>query len=216
MKTFIVFISAYFTVAGSVHFLRSETNQSQRIMAWVALTMSLILSCGILFALPGMAFVTVLPVGLCALGGVIAAQRKSVLAKLASIVVCVGLAVAFHVQFARTAPRHYLGADKVIQCQSNLKTISSALASYRDKSGGKNPDSLEQLVPDYARSLPQCPSALSMSYKLVPDSADPVVFCSGRSHAGQGLPENHPRANGVMNVDLGIPPDTGFDWYEFR
>ncbi len=44
----------------------------------------------------------------------------------------------------------------IAACQANLRTIDSAMAQYK-AANGKNPTSIQALVPDYLRSVPKNP-----------------------------------------------------------
>ncbi len=83
-------------------------------------------------------------------------------------------------------------------CKSNLKNIATALEMYSTDNGGRYPDSLEQLTPEYLKALPICPCAKRVTYSdgyrrhAQPDRFS--VYCYGFNHesAGIHLP-NYPR-----------------------
>ncbi len=210
MKTFIIFISAYFTIAACVHRLAAPSAPSRRIVAWVGLTIGLIFSCGILFALPAMAVVTILPVALCALAGLSAAKLEKVPLKVAVIVLGVGLAVAFHLAFGRNAPKQYYLGSRLKGCSDNLKMLHTRVEEYAKQHEGKGPETLSELTPEPLETLPLCPVARSVTYQL---GADNTIFCQGDAHRSGGLPADHPRWE-KGEIVTGKPDS--IDWYEFE
>ena len=56
------------------------------------------------------------------------------------------------------------GNSYYIQCQKNTKELATALEMYSTDNGGKYPDRLGKLVPDYVSSIPNCPDSGSDSY----------------------------------------------------
>ena len=53
-------------------------------------------------------------------------------------------------------------AAQLASCQANLRTIDAAIAQYK-AANGKDPKSLQDLVPTYVRSIPQEPMGGSYS-----------------------------------------------------
>lgn len=54
--------------------------------------------------------------------------------------------------------------DHTEACRQNLKNIATALEMYATDNNGRYPDSISQLVPQYLKSIPQCPAAGSDTY----------------------------------------------------
>lgn len=81
-------------------------------------------------------------------------------------------------------------ARKFCKCQSNCVKINTALEEYADQHGGRFPESLEELVPEYLEVIPTCPAAgrdtYSESYMVRYDKgADEWYYtfcCKGRHH----------------------------------
>lgn len=80
-------------------------------------------------------------------------------------------------------------------CRSNLKNVGTALAMYADDFGGRYPARLSQLVPNYLRTIPTCPSAGEDTYSAAFAStpAAYTVVCAGRNHRAVDLPANYPQ-----------------------
>ena len=81
-------------------------------------------------------------------------------------------------------------------CKSNLKNIATALEMYATDHKGRYPAHMAQLIPDYLKVIPTCPSAgrdtYSVSYfqRRQPDCF--VVYCCGSNHGKSGMPVNFP------------------------
>ena len=93
--------------------------------------------------------------------------------------------------------------NHLLACKSNLKNIGTALEMWASDNGGKYPDSVEKLTPDYLRVIPTCPAAkadtYSSTYHLFErDGQDQTyeVYCKGHHHAEAGMDEDYPRYNG--------------------
>lgn len=101
-------------------------------------------------------------------------------------------------------------------CKSNLKNIGTALEMYSTDWHGHYPRNLNQLVPNYLRELPDCPSAGRMTYRADFGLQAPgntghfedyyCIECAGDWHTSVALPPNYPRYNGIEG--LVDPPDT--------
>lgn len=93
-------------------------------------------------------------------------------------------------------------------CKSNQKNIATALEMYSTDYAGAYPKSMNQLTPNYLKTIPSCPVAgtdtYSSSYSLKKsDNGDYQiyeVFCSGANHVQSAVPENYPRYNGDVGI----------------
>jgi hypothetical protein len=100
-------------------------------------------------------------------------------------------------------------------CKSNLKNIGTALEMYSSDYGGRNPDSLQKLVPRYLASIPtydgprrnqlipepffwayhdisRGKDTYSIGYVVTSNPDNYTVYCSGHSHPGyimRGFPQ---------------------------
>lgn len=90
---------------------------------------------------------------------------------------------------------------RVSACAANLTRIGIAIEAY-SKEHGMLPESQYDLVPDYLKKLPDCPSAHRMSYRTSfgpyagnNKSADPHYFlveCCGENHKGALMAPDFP------------------------
>ncbi len=74
---------------------------------------------------------------------------------------------------------------KLTACKSHQKNLASCLDLYSSDNGGRYPDRLDKLVPQYLKELPTCPSSHA-GYSDYQASAVPDVFsfsCVGNNHA---------------------------------
>jgi hypothetical protein len=102
--------------------------------------------------------------------------------------------------FLVLAPNFIRGncGGQLISCKSNLKNIALALEIYSTDNAGRYPDSLEQLTPEYLKTLPSCPCAKRVTYTegyrrhAQPDRFS--VYCYGFNHESAGIQRpNYPR-----------------------
>ncbi len=92
-------------------------------------------------------------------------------------------------------------------CKSNLKNIGTGLEMWSTDNAGKYPKSLNELTPNYLKSIPTCPVAgsdtYSSSYSLKTiEGIEGIyeVYCTGSHHSSVGLPNDYPRYNGVVGL----------------
>lgn len=92
-------------------------------------------------------------------------------------------------------------------CKSNLKNIGTALEMYSTDWSGAYPEDTTKLVPNYLRTMPECPMAgtdtYSESYSRIKtkegwDSYQ--FFCKGENHTAVSLPANYPAYNGIIGL----------------
>jgi hypothetical protein len=99
-------------------------------------------------------------------------------------------------------------------CQANMRTISTALDTYRAEIG-RYPSNLKELCPRYINKVPVCSAAgfdkYTCSYKADQSGNSYVFYCSGSSHKDYGLAENFPQyysGSGVVLKPEDIPAKT--------
>lgn len=103
-------------------------------------------------------------------------------------------------------PSNMAGAraqGQLTACKSNLKNIGTALEMWSTDNGGKYPDSMDVLTPDYLRVIPACPAADTDTYSATyrkftregEDYEGYEVYCRGHHHASAGADEDYPRYN---------------------
>ncbi len=95
-------------------------------------------------------------------------------------------------------------------CKSNLKNIGTACEMFSTDHDGEYPHSMDQLTPDYFRTIPQCPEAgedtYSASYRRMTPEESGVpygsfeAYCQGHFHEKDGLTEDFPRYNGIEGL----------------
>lgn len=92
-------------------------------------------------------------------------------------------------------------------CCSNLKNLATATEMWSTDNNGRYPTSASQLVPTYLKSIPTCPAAGQDTYsESFVSRAQPDMFtfvCSGKHHAGGGVPEDHPRYTATEGLITG-------------
>ena len=101
-------------------------------------------------------------------------------------------------------------SPQIVACYSNLKNIGTAMEMYSTDWSGKYPTSLEVLVPNYLKTIPECPAAGSVTYRAqfnqgrqwnYADFQDYyVVWCDGEIHAYQDVPDGFPFYDGIRGI----------------
>lgn len=100
-------------------------------------------------------------------------QKGFTLIELMVVILIIGILVAIAVPlYTKSQARAQESA-----CKANLRTLMGSIAQYAAENG-KNPDSLDQLVPDYLKSLPRCPAGGNYTY----DKTKGTVTCSIQNH----------------------------------
>jgi type II secretory pathway pseudopilin PulG len=110
--------------------------------------------------------------------------------------------------FVRARARGQLTA-----CKSNLKNIGTALEMYSTDWSGKYPVSTSLLTPNYLKTVPDCPSAASNSYRAyfgvkAPYNVGPegpyedyyYIECAAENHANVSVTSNFPAYNGIQGL----------------
>ena len=95
-------------------------------------------------------------------------------------------------------------------CKSNLKNIGTALEMYSTDWSGKYPGTTTLLTPNYLKTIPECPSAASVTYSAAFGSTAPLnsqgyqdyyfVECSGENHDAVSVTANYPAYNGIQGL----------------
>jgi len=82
----------------------------------------------------------------------------------------------------------------LVGCCSNLRKSGEAAERYAANHSGAFPDRLEQLTPDYLKSIPSCPaSRREYGYMHGTNPRIYTVFCRGSNHAPNGRVIDYPR-----------------------
>lgn len=96
------------------------------------------------------------------------------------------------------------GQGQLTACKSNQKNIATACEMYATDFGGRYPERLSGLTPNYLRTIPECPAAGADTYSATYQmSASPDMFslyCQGENHVNVGVPANYPQYNGYSGL----------------
>lgn len=135
-------------------------------------------------------------------------QKKGggcVLGVLAVASVLLTLAALVAPNFIRARARGHLTA-----CKSNLKNIGTAAEMYSTDWGGNYPERLEQLVPKYLKSIPDCPSAgrptyfyqtgVDVGYNRPRFKDYYFMMCMGKHHTNVSVAEDYPQYDGISGL----------------
>ena len=102
-------------------------------------------------------------------------------------------------------------------CKSNLKNIGTALEMYSTDFSGKYPSSMQQLTPNYLKTLPTCSSSGEMSYVAEFGLKAPYnrgyeeyyfVECHGENHTSVSVTGNFPAYNAIQGLMERRPVET--------
>jgi len=104
---------------------------------------------------------------------------------------------------------NYLRAQEdgmLVACKSNLRRSGEAAERYAVNHSGAFPDKLEQLTPDYLKSIPSCPaSRREYGYMHGTNPQAYSVFCRGSSHVPNGSTVDFPLYDNVTGL-YELPP----------
>jgi prepilin-type N-terminal cleavage/methylation domain-containing protein len=86
---------------------------------------------------------------------------------------------------------------KLAGCQSNLRNLAAGVQMYANQEGGgKYPENIAPLVPQYLGRIPLCPSfkidTYSESYTADNETKNFTVYCKGFNHTEMEMAENEP------------------------
>ncbi len=93
-------------------------------------------------------------------------------------------------------------------CKSNLKNIGTAMEMYSTDHSGKYPASMNQLTPNYLKTIPECPQNGANAYKMwvganAPmnnDYEDYYYICCLKGHTKVSVSQGYPAYNGVLGL----------------
>lgn len=94
-------------------------------------------------------------------------------------------------------------------CKSNLKNIGTAYEMYSTDWSGQYPSTIDKLTPNYLKTIPECPSAGSITYSAMVGQAannNPgfkdyyYVECHGANHTAVSVKANYPAYDGITGL----------------
>lgn len=98
--------------------------------------------------------------------------------------------------------------QEVTHCKINLKNVGAAMEMYSTDNNGRYPNDPALLIPNYLKTLPQCPSAATNTYMFeVGENATGntkkyrdyyFLYCGGENHLAVGVPADSPDYNGIV------------------
>lgn len=83
------------------------------------------------------------------------------------------------------------GRGQTTACGANLRNIGTALEMYSTDWSGRYPAKVEQITPNYLKTVPTCPSAGSDTYSRSyqqHEGDDFTLACQGNHHGAENLP----------------------------
>ena len=125
-----------------------------------------------------------------------------------SLIMAFGLVLVmgalFVPNFIRARARGQLTA-----CKSNLKNIGTAMEMYSTDYSGQYPPDIKLLAPNYLKTIPECPSVGSVTYKGYfgqgpnnhPGFQDYYyVECHGKNHTAVSVEGHYPAYDGITGL----------------
>ena len=98
-------------------------------------------------------------------------------------------------------------------CESNCKNIGTAMEMYSTDNSGRYPSVISttagaaNLVPNYLKTIPSCPSAgidtYSGSFSSTSNPDAYSFYCSGTNHTGAGFLAGFPQYNSSQGLVTG-------------
>lgn len=98
------------------------------------------------------------------------------------------------------------GSGRYTQCQSNLRSIGTALELYSCDIGELYPASLSQLTPKYLKTIPICAAGgvknggYETTYRVSSNRRAYSFFCVGVNHPDVGVGRNYPQYNSYSGL----------------
>ncbi len=100
---------------------------------------------------------------------------------------------------------------RLTACKSNLKNIGTAMEMYSTDNNGKYPtNGMVSLTPNYLKTIPECPTAGTMTYVMTSGPAAIYntqsyqdyyyVHCLGEAHVPSDYPPNYPQYTGIVGL----------------
>jgi len=84
-----------------------------------------------------------------------------------------------------------------MSCTENLRSIATGLAMYATEHGGRYPESIDSLTPNYIHAIPTCPAAgadtYSETYTYSTNPDDFTINCNGSYHGIVGIQTGFPQ-----------------------
>jgi competence protein ComGC len=106
--------------------------------------------------------------------------------------------------------RRARGGGHLTNCKSNLKNIGSAFEMYSTDWSGKYPETMELLIPNYLKTIPECQGAGDVTYTMktglnvaynTPGYEDYYFLqCEGSNHTVVSVPKNYPQYDGIQGL----------------
>lgn len=93
------------------------------------------------------------------------------------------------------------------KCIANLDIIGRTIIKYKQDKG-HYPVTLSQLIPDYLRTIPTCPSAIKDTYTegyIISNSlSNFTVYCNGHNHKNLNIHLNYPQFSSKYSPKHGV------------
>lgn len=92
---------------------------------------------------------------------------------------------------------------RLTACKSNLKNIGTALEMYSTDHEGRYPPSPNELLPNYLKTIPTCPTVGWVTYQFQMASTPDLytVVCAGHNHGGSGVTApNYPQYTSITGL----------------
>jgi competence protein ComGC len=100
--------------------------------------------------------------------------------------------------------------NSITACKSNLKNLGTGMEMYSMDWNGHYPRNLDMLVPNYLKTIPECPAAGRVTYRAdfgpkAPGNTSGFadyysIECTGHSHADINVPPDYPKYNGIEGI----------------
>ena len=219
MASSAVALLGFLSIALAGMVTRLEVRPGLRWTVYLLAALGVLGHCVILLVFTFTAPYVLAELAICFASGRIAGGLRSVPARAVVVLGGIAAATAFHWLLVRDIPRRY-SSGQFTACKSNLKNIGTAMEMYSTDWSGKYPATLELLTPNYLKTIPECPAAGVVSYKLSIGSSVStndrgyedfyLIECEGRNHPDAEA--DYPRYDGATGLQEGR--DQRFVWYK--
>lgn len=122
------------------------------------------------------------------------------------VILAVLVASALAVRFARMQNAE----SDLVNCKENLKNLGTAMEMYSTDWSGRYSSAFAKLTPNYLKTLPECPAARAMTYRMESGVESPhntqgfqdyyFMYCEGDFHRDMKLPSNYPVYDGIASM----------------